>query len=165
MARLVLVLLCCAGAALATPAPKEPAGDDRALIQGDWEVRATTICGLPIPTEILAKCSVRVEGDTLRAAAGPEVIWSSGEKVTFALGKGFKFRVSLNPAARPKEIDLRSGEGEAAKLMKGIYRLDGRDRLVIYYTGSHDRPTEFKSELKPGEEVGTILCELRRPQR
>jgi uncharacterized protein (TIGR03067 family) len=161
MARPVLVLLCCAGAALATPAPKE-AGDDRALMQGAWEVRAITIWGLPIPAELLPKCTVQFEGDTLRAAAGPEVIWSHGEKVTFALGKGFDFRVSLNPAVRPKEIDLRSGEGEGAKLKKGIYRLDGRDRLVIYYTGSRDRPTEFKSEFRPGEEVGTILYELRR---
>jgi uncharacterized protein (TIGR03067 family) len=164
MARLVLVLLCCAGAALATPAPKEPAGDDRALVQGDWEAHAITIGGLPIPAEILPKCSVRVEGDTLRAAAGPEAIWRSGEKVTFALGHGFDFRVSLNPAVRPKEIDLRSGEGEGAEVMKGIYRLDGRDRLVIFYTGFRDRPTEFKSELKPGEAVGTILWELRRPK-
>ena len=46
----------------------------------------------------------------------------------------------LNPAAKPKEIDIMP-DGDANKTMKAIYQLDG-DTLKICLPAGDDRPTE-----------------------
>lgn len=75
-------------------------------------------------------------------------------------GETKKGTYTLNPKAKPKQIDLTSEEDGHA--MKGIYRLE-KGNLTICITGGKDaeRPTEFSAQ----EGTPNVLITLRRANK
>ena len=116
-------------AVLRDPGP----GDDLGRWQGDWQVRAN---------DRDAPVTVRVEGDR----------WS----YVVTARPGLTYRLALNPAATPKEIDLTQigagdkvatnthgpGRGSEVKL-HGVYAFDGDTARVALAPGVEPRPTSL----------------------
>ena len=118
-------------AALVTCSAGENTGDAR-NIEGTW---------LPVKAELAGKLmsdasvkSIRY----LRLAGGRYEVQAE------SLDKG---DYTIDPAAKPKVIDIKGVEGpNAGKKIPAIYELDG-DRLTICYgLDGTQRPTEFKTE-------------------
>lgn len=128
----ISILLCAFSlAALVTCSAGENTGDAR-NIEGTW---------LPVKAELAGKLmsdasvkSIRY----LRLAGGRYEVQAE------SLDKG---DYTIDPAAKPKVIDIKGVEGpNAGKKIPAIYELDG-DRLTICYgLDGTQRPTEFKTE-------------------
>jgi uncharacterized protein (TIGR03067 family) len=71
-------------------------------------------------------------------------------------GQRVEGRFQLDPASRPKAIDVTFQLGNAASMV-GIYELDG-DNWTLCITGEGGRPTEFVS--RPGSR--TMIITLKR---
>ena len=68
----------------------------------------------------------------------------------------------LNPAAKPKELDITGIEGpNKGKTFLGIYERDGDTLRICYDLGGKDRPTEFKT--KEGTQLFLVTYKRKKP--
>jgi uncharacterized protein (TIGR03067 family) len=119
--------------------------DDRKALVGTWRPVSLEKDGKKSPDEQLVKTKAIFEAD------GKLVVQEDGKTVSQATPK-------LDPAKKPKEIDLAFTEGEAkGKTLLGIYEFDA-DHLKLCYTTGKERPKEFSS--KPGS--GNTVVSYRR---
>ena len=123
------------------------ATEDRERLQGSWVIIGLVDNGKNVPEEKLRADGIRVvfEADRLSYTEGDV---------------RREFRFELDPAARPKAIDLTILSGERkGKTSAGIYRMEGDTlRLCVPESPDEPRPTEFAS--KEGSEL--VLFTLRR---
>jgi uncharacterized protein (TIGR03067 family) len=113
---------------LAGARPEEKAKSDKDDIQGTWVFVSAEEGGKAVPEDELKKF---------------EMVFAS-DKVKFPIKQEVKeLGYKLDPARKPKQIDIAFGETETAE---GIYELDG-DKLKVCLTkpGHGDRPTKFDS--------------------
>jgi len=55
--------------------------------------------------------------------------------------------VKLNPAAKPKELEIKGSDGpNKGKTILAIYERDGDTMRICYDLGGKNRPTEFKTK-------------------
>jgi uncharacterized protein (TIGR03067 family) len=119
---LVLVVSMTAGA--------EDAKDGDA-IQGTWLPATAELAGKPFPDEVRKTIKLVLKDD----------------KYTVTVGKGVdQGTVKLNPAAKPKEMDITGTDGpNKGKMFPAIYELDGDTLRICYDLSGKSRPREFKT--------------------
>lgn len=106
-------------------------------LQGVWLPSAAELAGKMFPDEIRQKIKLVVQDDKYTVTVGKEVDQGT---------------VKLNPAAKPKEIDITGTDGpNKGKTILAIYERDGDTLRVCYDLGGKNRPTEFKTQ------AGTLL--------
>jgi uncharacterized protein (TIGR03067 family) len=131
MVRMIVVTLMIAGAGAVARAGEEKKTDAEA-IRGDWKV-------------VSAKETNGFK-DNIDVAEYKDSVWTFTEQeLTIRKDRAeTKLAYRLNPAAKPKQIDLiRVPAGRTEKLkLEGIFELDG-DKLTICYTVSNLRPSDF----------------------
>jgi uncharacterized protein (TIGR03067 family) len=112
---------------------------DQQRLQGVWQVLAVYAFGKKGPAEAIKGMTYTFTGDTLVIAPAEP-------------GSNSEFTITLDPAKKPKKIDLKiikgPGKGET---MVGIYDLDG-DALEICFADKV-RPTDFVTKAKSGAGV------------
>lgn len=131
----VSLLLAC-GLALAAPIPKDkdkPKKDEDA-IQGVWQLDAIDAGpGVPAPPPGGPMIRFTFKDGKLEVSMGGQPMGKQGD-------------YKLDPAAKPKSIDLVEGGGQNAP---GIYELDGDTLKICLAEGQNAvRPTEFKPDGK-----------------
>ncbi|MBA63599.1 MAG: hypothetical protein CMJ76_14685 [Planctomycetaceae bacterium] len=95
--------------------------DDRKTFTGDWEVSAAIIEGNQVPADFNKMIQLQMHGKSYATSRMGEVV----DEGTFALVADSK----------PAKIEIIGVKGEnAGKKIRGIYKLEGRDRLIICYT-------------------------------
>ena len=138
--------------ALAALAPAR-ADDDEAktelkALQGAWKVVAAEHDGDPLERIVGGTLVVKENNFAIRTAGGTEM----------------KGDLILNPAKKPKHIDLAHQEGLLKdKTWQGIYELKG-DTLKLCYAeadSEKERPAEFKTLKKSG----LLYLELKREKK
>jgi uncharacterized protein (TIGR03067 family) len=151
----ILVRTAMVAAAVALPVgaapqskPEAPtAATELERMQGTWDYESQTIGGRELPADRRAKIWVVIDGDTRTRETG--------------LGPGLKDKITLDPSASPRTIDLVSVGHPSGRTFteKGIYEWDGKLlRLCLDNTGK-DRPKEFKS---PAGQDNIYVSVLRR---
>jgi uncharacterized protein (TIGR03067 family) len=90
---------------------------------------------------------------------GKDITFNFSDDGIVQMSKGDKSKKAtykLNPAAKPKEIDIQPDEGSGDKGAKGIYEFT-KDMLRLCFSDNEtDRPKEFKAG------VGTIIVTLEK---
>ncbi|HZT82354.1 MAG TPA: TIGR03067 domain-containing protein [Gemmataceae bacterium] len=128
-----LIPMLALASALAAPAPgADDMGDGQKLV-GTWVAKSVIISGNALQPMDVATHRVVISRE--------EIIFKWGDK------KEAPFRYKLNPAAKPKQIDLTVQlEPHKGRVSLGIYQLDG-DKLTLCnnHRLTDKRPTEFKS--------------------
>ena len=121
--------------------------DDRAKIQGTWEVVEFVVNGQTIPEEQSKEMRLAFTEDKMTLTG------SNGQNKR-------EYTYSLDPAAMPRAIDTSPLDGPfKGKKGPAIYELDGDSlKLCIPNKETKDRPTEFKSP--KGSNLGLFV--LRR---
>jgi len=111
---------------------EDPAAADLKRLAGTWQAVAAEEGGEAAVADTAKQLRLVFDGDKFKAYFGDTVLMAG--------------TVKLDPAAKPKAIDLRSTEGRlAGKTGEGIYELDG-DKLKLCLVEPGDkRPTEFKT--------------------
>src|SRR5438034_3699541 len=100
---------------------------DSDAIQGTWLPSTGEIWGRGFPDNELKTMKLMFKDGTCTATYGQEV-----RQGTF----------KLNPAAKPKEMDLTGTDGKPNRV---IYELDGDTLRICYDLSGKSRPTEFKT--------------------
>ncbi|HJZ59542.1 MAG TPA: TIGR03067 domain-containing protein [Gemmataceae bacterium] len=105
---------------------------DGDAIQGIWLPSAAEFGGKMFPEEVRKTIKLVVEGDKYTVTVGKEV-----DRGT----------VKLNPAAKPKELDITGTDGpNKGMTILAIYERDGDTLRVCYDLSGKSRPTEFKTK-------------------
>ena len=113
-------------------------------LDGTWLPSAAELGGKPFPDEVRKTIKLVVRDDTYTVTVGKEV-----DRGT----------VKLNPAAKPKELDITGTEGpNKGKTILAIYERDGDTLRVCYDLSGKRRPTEFKT----GEGTQLFLVTYKR---
>jgi uncharacterized protein (TIGR03067 family) len=118
-------------------------GQEKNPLQGNWIVVQTERGGRKPPAEFLKTLKVVIKGDKLEMSDAKR-----GETGVF----------KLDPAKKPKEIDLVFSEGPQGNVKRtalGIYELDGETLKLAWRKDGGPRPTEFSSI--PGERTSELL--------
>src|SRR5262245_23654020 len=116
--------------ALSSAARSGDAKDEDA-IQGFWLPAEAELGGNKYPDEIRKSMKLEVKDG----------------KYTVTVGKApDKGTVKLDPAAKPKSMDVTGTEGpNKGRTIPAIYELDGDTLTVCYDLSGKSRPTEFKT--------------------
>jgi uncharacterized protein (TIGR03067 family) len=105
---------------------------DEGAIQGAWLPAEAELGGKMYPDEVRKTIKLMIKDDTYTVTVGTKV-----DKGT----------VKLNPAAKPKALDITGTEGpNKGKTILAIYELDGDTLRVCYDLSFKSRPTEFKTK-------------------
>ena len=101
-------------------------------LQGAWLPSRAELAGKPYPDEVLKTIKLVVKDD----------------KYVVTVGKGVdQGTVKLNPAAKPKEMDITGTDGpNKGKTFLAIYERNGDTLRVCYDLSGKARPTEFKTK-------------------
>jgi len=103
---------------------------DAKNIQGTWLPVKAELRGAPMKEEVLKMITLKLD------SANYEVTAENVDKGTYR----------LDPAAKPKTIDITGTEGpNVGKTIPAIYELNGDTLRICYALGGGPRPTEFKS--------------------
>ena len=95
-------------------------GDDAKTFTGDWEVAGAIIEGNEVPVDFNKMMQIKMRGNRYMTSRTGELV----DEGTFA----------LQPKESPARIVITGVKGEnAGKNFRGIYRLDGEDKLTICY--------------------------------
>jgi uncharacterized protein (TIGR03067 family) len=106
-------------------APRTGAADDLRQLQGTWQVVSAEQNGEPVKSDTLTNIMVIVTGTSYRTMGA-----SQADRGTF----------TIDPSQSPKQMDLKSGDGEA---LAAIYELGPDHMRVCYGREGADRPTSF----------------------
>lgn len=127
-------------------AKEEAIKKERKQYAGTWRVVSLEVNGNKAPDEDAKKIVVVNQED------GSWSIQVDGKEIA-------KGTSTIDPAKKPKTIDLTTTEGQdAGKTALGIYELDKDSRKVCYAQPGKDRPTELASK----EGSGHVLVTLKR---
>jgi uncharacterized protein (TIGR03067 family) len=128
-----LVLVVAVSLVVSAGAAQDKAGaTDKDKIQGTWKIVSGEKGGKPLPADKLKDIKVVFAGDKLTFSSG---------------GKSSEHAFKLDPAKKPKEIDVEFG----GKTGTGIYELDGNTLKIAHGELGDPRPKEFAS--KEGSDV------------
>jgi RNA polymerase sigma factor (sigma-70 family) len=123
---------------------------DKDNIQGTWKVESVTMNGQDKDGKgkLLEKSTFEITADKML------VKFNEGNKPS---------TYTLDPAAKPKMIDITPGEGDGkGETVPGIYRLEGDTLTICFPCGAQmERPTEFVSK----EGSDTMLLVLKRVKK
>ena len=125
----------------------DPAADELEKLQGPWKVVSLEKDGKKQTEDAVKGLKVTIKED--------KFLFKEGDKESEAALK-------VDPAQKPKTIDLMVKEGDALKTIKGIYLLDGDD-LTICAAGdpNGERPTKFATKAKT--HVGLLVLKREKP--
>jgi uncharacterized protein (TIGR03067 family) len=125
----------------------DPAQDELEKLQGPWKVVSLEKDGKKQSEDAVKTLKITIKED--------KFLFKEGDKESEATLK-------IDPAKKPKTIDLVVKEGDALKTLKGIYQLDGDD-LTICAAGdpNGERPTKFAT--KPKTHVGLLVLKREKP--
>jgi uncharacterized protein (TIGR03067 family) len=105
---------------------------DSDTLQGTWLPEKAELGGKKFPDEVRKIIKLEVKGDKYKVSVGKEA------------DQGI---VKLNPAAKPKEMDITGTEGpNKGKTILAIYERDGDTLRICYDISGKNRPKEFKTE-------------------
>ena len=140
-----LVLAALTLIAAAAEPPQDAVRREMRMLQGVWKVVSVERNGKPAPNDDIKEGTVFIQGNRF---------------IIQTMDKHQDKEYGLDPAQRPKGIDLRNREGRGRdKLVRGIYLLE-RDRLKLCLgDAGQERPEKFSTE--PG--AGRRLIVLERP--
>jgi uncharacterized protein (TIGR03067 family) len=136
---------------------EKPASRDRDRIQGTWRLVKAEVNGVELPVAFL-----QPREGSLAVFSGDKLSTNFLDVSEKDEGKGVHptFTFKLDPARKPKTIDLREN---AKKTLLGIYRLDGDDlELCICRGGKQERPAAFTNYWKAGS-YSALLVLKRQP--
>jgi uncharacterized protein (TIGR03067 family) len=104
---------------------------DGDAIEGVWLPATAELAGKMFPDEVRKTIKLVVKGDKYTVTVGKEVDQGT---------------VKLNPAAKPKEMDITGAEGpNKGKTILAIFERDGDTLRICYDLSGKSRPTEFKT--------------------
>jgi len=122
------------------------AKDDDA-IQGTWLPSTAELAGMPFPEEVRKTIKLVIKDDKYTVTVGKDVDQGT---------------VKLNPAAKPKEIDITGTDGpNKGKTILAIYERDGDTLRVCYDLSGKNRPKEFKT--KEGTQLFLVTYKREKP--
>jgi uncharacterized protein (TIGR03067 family) len=101
---------------------------DTETIQGTWSVVKATKKGKEAPEEEIKQVRLIFKGNNVTVNDGKR-----DEEATF----------KLDPAKKPKEIDITPGGGNADQAVPGIYEMTGDDLKICFSRPGGERPTNF----------------------
>jgi uncharacterized protein (TIGR03067 family) len=114
---------------------------DKDLFQGPWRVVSAEISGK------------KVAGDELKEMQKDPMVFR-GDKL---IGR-YEATFTLDPAKKPKEIDVVTAAGKEKMTFRGIYRLEGDELTLCLGTEANGaRPASFTT--KPGDKAGVIVLQ------
>ena len=117
-------------------ARSQDAADERKLLQGTWLPTAAELSADPLDEATLKTLKLVIEGDKYA--------------VTVGVSPFDKGTIRIDPAAKPKTMDIIGTEGaNKGKTFLAIYELNGDTLRICYDLTGKVRPTEFKT--KKGE--------------
>jgi uncharacterized protein (TIGR03067 family) len=148
MRRRVLLCLTACWLVPACGPPQETAKTDHAKMQGKWTVLTWETSGEP--PESFNNMRVIIKGDSMLFEEK-----FKEEKSKREMKSMWVMTFRLNPAKRPKTIDLQL-PGKPEKL--GIYELEG-DTLKVCFDTEGERPKEFAIEAKSGKTLFVLQRE------
>jgi uncharacterized protein (TIGR03067 family) len=130
-------------------APAANSGDakDGATLDGTWLPETAELGGKMFPDEVRKTIKLVVKDG----------------KYTVTVGKAVdQGTVKLNPAAKPKEMDITGTDGpNKGKTFPAIYERDGDTLRVCYDLSGKTRPTEFKT--KEGTQQFLVTYKREKP--
>jgi uncharacterized protein (TIGR03067 family) len=123
---------------LLVPAAHQDAKKDLERLQGAWVMESLEIDGEQVPAEKLA---------------GTTLTMSGNKYIVTVKGKMHETVITLDPAKKPKAIDMVFAEGpNKDKVHRGIYDLQGDTFKICRGQGPEaERPTEFATEASSGK--------------
>jgi len=109
---------------------------DKQRLQGAWQVTSLEMDGEKGPAEAIKGLTYTFKGETLTIAPAEP-------------GSNSEFTVTLDPAKKPKRIELKISKGPGkGKTLPGIYDIKGNGLTICF--GDKTRPAEFVSKAKSG---------------
>jgi len=94
--------------------------DDKKTFNGDWEVAVAIIEGNEVPADFNKMIQLQMRGQSYMTSRMGEVV----DEGTF----------ELMTDQKPPKIEITGVKGEnAGKKIRGIYKLEGKDKLTICY--------------------------------
>jgi uncharacterized protein (TIGR03067 family) len=108
-----------------------PGGDDAKQVQGTWDVVEYEIQGKKVPAGFLKKVKVIFGADKFKLDTGDPNVKESTFK--------------LDPAKKPKQIEVTSDAGGVKANYSGIYDISGDTLRICLYTDAARPPTEFRT--------------------
>lgn len=125
-------------------------GDDAKdgdTMQGTWLPSTAELGGKKFPEEVRKTIKLVVKDDKYTVTVGKEVDQGT---------------VKLNPAAKPKEMDITGTKGpNKGKTILAIYERDGDKLRVCYDLSGKSRPTEIKT--KEGSQLFLVTYKREKP--
>jgi uncharacterized protein (TIGR03067 family) len=116
-------------------------------LQGTWLPATAELAGKPFPEEVRKSLKLVVKDDKYTVTAGKSVDQGT---------------VKLNPAAKPKELDITGVEGpNKGKTILAIYERDGDTLRVCYDLGGKERPKEFMT--REGAQLFLVTYKREKP--
>ena len=116
-------------------------------LQGTWLPSSAELGGKVFPDEVRKTIKLVIKGDKYTVTVG--------EKVD-------KGTVKLNPAAKPKALDITGTEGpNKGKTILAIYERNGDTLRVCYDLSGKNRPKEFKT--KEGTQLFLVTYKREKP--
>jgi uncharacterized protein (TIGR03067 family) len=107
------------------------AEDELKQMEGEWQVARVEMAGTTVSSNEMAKVIVTIKGDSFKVTDG-------------GMDAGGKF--SVNPAATPRQIDIRTESGpDAGRMFPGIYELGAETMRICCARLGKRRPTSFSS--------------------
>ncbi len=139
--RSCFLILLTVGFLFSADVSKDDVEGDLEKIRGGWKVVSAEDSGHKTPDEVIKNLKWVITKD--------KITYTFGEKIT-------EWSYKLDPAKKPKWIDLREGDHTTL----GIYDLDG-DNLRICFPegGAGERSTAFESK---ANSVNDVLIVLKR---
>ena len=120
---------------------------DGDTIQGTWLPSAAELGGKMFPDEVRKTIKLVIKGDKYTVTVG--------EKVD-------KGTVKLNPAEKPKALDITGTEGpNKGKTILAIYERNVETLRVCYDLSGKNRPKEFKT--KEGTQLFLVTYKREKP--
>jgi uncharacterized protein (TIGR03067 family) len=120
------------GARIAGDEKEDAVAKDMKLLQGDWVMQAFENNGKPISAEETKKIKLTIKGDRYLVTIGERKL-----ELTF----------KIDPAKKPKAIDLTMDQGEKKSVTHGIYEVSADTFKVCRPTeAGKERPTEFSTK-------------------
>lgn len=136
-----LALMMVSSLSLAAQSDDSKNGD---AIQGTWLPSSAEFAGKMFPDEVRKTIKLVVKDDKYTVTVGKKVDQGT---------------IKLNPAAKPKEMDITGTGGPTkGKMILAIYERDGDELRICYDLSGKGRPTEFKTR----EDTSLFLVTYKR---